>query len=55
VRHRAKGTSFVLLRLLPGIDLMQEATASQDALQYLYCISSVRQDSEQNQLVGVGG
>lgn len=38
VRHRAKGTSFVLLRLLPGIDLWQEAVASQDAIQFLYCI-----------------
>jgi hypothetical protein len=38
VRHRAKGTTFILLRLLPGIDLLQEARASQDALQYLYCI-----------------
>jgi hypothetical protein len=37
-RHEARGTSFVLLRLLPGIDLWQEATASQDALRYLYCI-----------------
>lgn len=41
VRHRSRGTTFVLLRLLPGVDLMQEATASQDAIQYLYCI---RQD-----------
>jgi hypothetical protein len=39
VRHRAKGTTFVLLRLLPGIDLWQEAVASQDAIQFLYCIS----------------
>lgn len=38
VRHRAKGTTFVLLRLLPGIDLWQEAVASQDAIQFLYCI-----------------
>lgn len=39
VRHRAKGTTFVLLRLLPGIDLFQEAVASQDAIQFLYCIA----------------
>jgi hypothetical protein len=38
IRHRAKGTSFVLLRLLPGVDLWQEAVASQDAIQFLYCI-----------------
>lgn len=38
LQHRARGTTFVLLRLLPGVDLMQEATASQDAIQYLYCI-----------------
>lgn len=38
VRHRARGTTFVLLRLLPGIDLIQEAVASQDAIQFLYCI-----------------
>jgi hypothetical protein len=38
VRHEAKGTSFALLRLLPGVDLLQEAAASQDAIQYLYCI-----------------
>jgi len=38
LQHRARGTSFVLLRLLPGIDLWQEAVASQDAIQFLYCI-----------------
>jgi hypothetical protein len=44
IRHRAKGTTFVLLRLLPGIDLLQEAVASQDAIQFLYCI---REDEEE--------
>ena len=38
LRHRSRGTTFVLARLVPGVDLMQEATASQDAIQYLYCI-----------------
>jgi hypothetical protein len=40
-RHRSRGTTFVLPRLVPGVDLLQEATASQDAIQFLYCI---RQD-----------
>jgi hypothetical protein len=38
VEHEWKGTSFALLRLLPGIDLMQEANASSDAIRFLYCI-----------------
>jgi hypothetical protein len=38
VQHRAKGTTFVLLRLFPGVDLWQEAVASQDAIQFLYCV-----------------
>jgi hypothetical protein len=37
VRHEAKGTSFALLRLLPGVDLLQEANASTDAIRYLHC------------------
>jgi hypothetical protein len=37
VRHELKGTSFALLRLLPGVDLLQEATASTDAIRYLHC------------------
>jgi hypothetical protein len=37
-QHESKGTSFALLRLMPGIDLLQEATASTDAIQFLYCI-----------------
>jgi hypothetical protein len=44
VRHRAKGTTFVLLRLLPGIDLFQEAVASQDAIQFLYCIGEDQEE-----------
>jgi hypothetical protein len=44
VRHRAKGTTFVLLRLLPGIDLFQEAVASQDAIQFLYCIGEEHEE-----------
>ncbi len=39
VRHEWKGTSFILLRLLPGFDLIQEATASTDAIRYLYWLS----------------
>jgi len=38
VRHESKGTGFVLPRLLPGIDLLQEAAASSDAIRFLYCI-----------------
>jgi hypothetical protein len=37
-QHEWKGTSFALIRLLPGVDLIQEATASQDAIQFLWCI-----------------
>jgi hypothetical protein len=44
VRHRAKGTTFVLLRLLPGVDLIQEAVASQDAIQFLYCVGEEREE-----------
>jgi hypothetical protein len=38
VRHEMPGTSFALLRLLPGIDLLQEAAASRDAIRFLHCI-----------------
>lgn len=38
LRHRSRGTTFVLPRLVPGVDLFQEARASQDAIQFLYCI-----------------
>ncbi len=38
VQHEWKGTSFALLRLLPGIDLLQEARASTDAIRYLQCV-----------------
>jgi len=38
VRHESKGTSFALLRLLPGVDLLQEADASSDAIRYFYCV-----------------
>lgn len=37
IRHRSRGTTFALARLVPGVDLFQEARASQDAIQYLYC------------------
>lgn len=33
-----RGTTFALMRLLPGIDLIQEAKASGDAIRYLHCI-----------------
>ncbi|MBI3526337.1 MAG: hypothetical protein HY067_00015 [Betaproteobacteria bacterium] len=36
--HEWKGTSFALPRLIPGIDLLQEAAASSDAIQFLQCI-----------------
>jgi hypothetical protein len=38
IRHETRGISFVLPRFLPGVDLIQEATASRDAIQFLYCI-----------------
>ena len=38
VQHEWKGTSFVLIRLLPVVDLFQEATASADAIRFLQCI-----------------
>jgi hypothetical protein len=38
VQHEMKGTSFVLPRYLPGIDLLQEGRASNDAIRYLHCI-----------------
>jgi hypothetical protein len=37
-QHERKGTSFALFRLVPGIDLLQEARASNDAIRFLYCI-----------------
>jgi hypothetical protein len=36
--HRHRGTGFALPRLLPGIDLIQEETASSDAIHYLQCV-----------------
>ncbi len=39
VEHDSRGTSFVLMRLVPGIDLMQEARATGDAIRYLRCVS----------------
>jgi hypothetical protein len=38
VQHEMKGTWFVLPRYLPGIDLLQEGRASNDAIRYLHCI-----------------
>lgn len=38
VQHEMKGTSFALFRILPGVDLIQEAYASSDAIRFLYCI-----------------
>ena len=38
LQHQRRGTTFAALRLLPGIDLIQEAKASNDAIRYLYCI-----------------
>lgn len=37
-QHERKGTSFALFRLVPGIDLLQEAKASNDAIRFLHCI-----------------
>jgi hypothetical protein len=37
-QHEWKGTSFALPRLLPGVDILQEADASADAIRYLQCI-----------------
>ena len=39
VRHESRGTSFALLRLLPGVDLIQEGRASTDAIRFLHCIT----------------
>ena len=38
LQHDWKGTTFALLRILPGVDLLQEGKASNDAIRYLYCI-----------------
>lgn len=35
--HDSKGTSFVLLRSVPGVDLIQEGAASADAVRFLHC------------------
>jgi len=40
LQHESKGTSFIMPRLLPGIDLLQEANASADAIRYLYCVGN---------------
>lgn len=37
VPHRWRGSGFVLPRLLPGVDLIQEASASSDAIHFLQC------------------
>jgi hypothetical protein len=36
--HEMKGTSFALPRIIPGIDLLQEAKASSDAIRFLQCV-----------------
>lgn len=38
VEHESKGTSFIMIRMLPGMDLFQEAKASSDAIRFLYCV-----------------
>jgi hypothetical protein len=38
LEHDSRGTSFALARLVPVVDLLQEARASSDAIQYLQCI-----------------
>ena len=35
---RSRGTGFALPRMIPGMDLLQEAKASDDAIQFLKCI-----------------
>jgi hypothetical protein len=37
IEHSSRGTTFALPRMLPGVDLLQEATASSDAIHYLQC------------------
>lgn len=37
-RTRLKGTVFAAARLIPGVDLVQEAYASRDAIRYFYCV-----------------
>jgi hypothetical protein len=37
-QHEWPGTSFALPRLLPGIDMLQEAAASADAIRFLQCV-----------------
>ena len=39
IEHEMKGTSFAILRLLPGMDIVQEAKASSDAIRFFYCVS----------------
>ena len=38
VQTEMKGTALVALRLVPGINLIQEGTASTDAIRFLHCI-----------------
>lgn len=38
IEHELRGTSFAMLRFLPGVDLLQEARASADAIRFLQCI-----------------
>ena len=44
LEHDSKGTSFALARLLPGVDLLQEARASTDAIRFLQCIRNRNQE-----------
>lgn len=37
IPHVRRGSGFVLPRLIPGVDLIQEASASSDAIHYLQC------------------
>jgi len=38
IEHDSRGTSFALVRLVPVMDLLQEAHASSDAIRYLQCV-----------------
>jgi hypothetical protein len=44
VQHEMRGTTFALARLIPGIDLMQEARASTDAIRFLQCVREPQQE-----------
>lgn len=44
LQHEYKGTSFIMPRFLPGIDLLQEAAASSDAIGFLYCVREYQKE-----------